>query len=219
MSTDVAQTAEGWSLDMVEDVDLPGWVLLPYGAAEDLRGPWATEVAAAVRTLPPLPELSSSEEDISALLRAGLEIRDESSSALLYLVFPAAAAVATLCSVDFIRTSDLPQLASTDGRSFPAEARHIGPGLQWSTRRTIADDDGTEVEISSVHLVFCDEEHGIMISLGEAASLTVSQTLTGMAVLKNAIEVTRPDGTTLRSTASSVLLEESVWTADEKGVS
>ncbi len=189
-------------------MDLPGWVHLPNDLGPADRGKLVDEVVGLLKDLigDDLPDGTPiSEAEIRAVLEAGLDARAESESYALYLVWPVMGPAAVMCHVNRVRTEDLPDWSTLDGRLYAARARHIGPGLQYSTRRTVDTDEGP-VELSSVHFVFGDERDGIMINLEESYSSLIAQALVGLSVYMNALAATREDGSRFTSTAPPALI-------------
>ncbi|QYJ05590.1 hypothetical protein KUV85_07910 [Nocardioides panacisoli] len=210
-------STDRWSLDFAEDVDLPGWVFLPVGLEEEDRELWLTEVSTALsdlvgsRSIDGVPMTTA---EARSVLESGLAARAESESYVLYQVWPVTAPATVLCHVNPVRSEDLPDWSQLEGRIHAAEARYIGPGLQYSTRRTVESDEGP-VEVNSVHFVFDDGEAALMLNLEESVSALISQALVGFSLLKNALVMTRDDGSRFTSTTPAVLLEDEYWPDDQ----
>ena len=218
MTPDSDELLTGWTFGFAEDIDLPGWVPLPSALTADEEELFVSEVSSQLQTLmaetrPGAPP--PSEDELARLVHAGLAARAASESALMYQVWPVAGPAFLLCHVNLIRTSDLPDWAELPGTVFPAEARYIGPGLQYSARRVIDDNDGKPVEVSAIHLVFGDDDFGVMIGLDESASALISQALEGLSFFTNALVLTRGDGTTFTSIAPSRTVADDEWFASE----
>lgn len=216
------ETLDGWSLDFAEDVDLPGWVPLPTGLSAEEEELFVSEVARLLQDLigetrddrpPPL------EGQLQALVREGLAARAISDSALMYQVWPVAGPYYVLCHVNLVRPADLPDWAELPGTVYPAEARHIGPGLQYSARRVVEGEDGESLEVSAVHLVFADDEYGVMLGLHEASSALMSQALVGFGLFKNALVLSRGDGNTFSSKPPAGIIADEEWAPDHDGKS
>lgn len=212
----------GWSLGFAEDVDLPGWVYLPQGLTDEEQDLFVLEVTRLLHelmreTAPQQPP--PADEQLHHLLRAGLAARAESESAVLYQVWPVAGPAAVFCDVNFVRTADLPDWTQMPGVLHPAEARHIGPGLQYSSRRVIEDEDGDPLDVSAVHFVFTDDEQGVMLGLHESSSALISQALIGFGLFKNALTFSRKDGSTFTSKAPAGMIADTEWPADKDGMS
>ncbi len=220
MSWESEEVLDGWSLRFAEDIDLPGWVPLPKrltGEEEDLFANEVTrllqELMGETRPEGPPP----SDEQLQSLVRAGLAARAASDSSVMYQVWPVAGPFFVLCHVNFVRTADLPDWTQLPGTVYPAEARHIGPGLQYSNRREVEDEDGDPLEVSAVHFVFADDDYGVMLGLEESSSALISQALVGFGLFKNALAVSRADGSLLTSQPPTGLAQDAEWPGQEDG--
>lgn len=213
---------DGWSLDFAEDVDLPGWVPLPTRLSAEEEDLFVSEVTRLLGEL-----MSETQPDgpppfegqLQALVREGLATRAGSDSSFVYQVWPVAGPYYVLCHVNFVRSVDLPDWADLPGTLHHADARHIGPGLQYSARRVVQDAAGDPLDVSAVHLVFADDDFGVMVSLHEASSALISQALEGFGLFKNALTLSRGDGSTFTSKPPVGMIADEEWSADDDGKS
>lgn len=205
---------EGWSLELAEDVDLPGWVHLPGGMSGQDEQRWLTEVSGILMEIVDPPPSGTSGHSVHDILQAGLDARATSPSYLMYLVWPVASAAAVMCHVNLVASKNLPDWPTLDGTLHAADARYVGPGLQFSTRRAVESADGP-VELNSVHFAFDDGEIGLMLTLEESVSPLVSRALVGFVFLKDALRLIRDDGSVFASVPPAALVEDSTWRPDE----
>lgn len=222
MSIETEETLTGWTLDFAEDIDLPGWVPLPQGLTAAEEDEYASGVAGHLQELitETRPELSPpSVEQLQSLVRDGLAARASSDSAMVYQVWPVGGPYFVFCHVNFARAADLPDWSDLPGTVHAAEARHIGPGLQYSNRRQIEDEHGDPLDVSAIHLIFADGDYAVMVGLEEASSALITQSLVGLGLYKNALIVSRGDGSTFTSEPPSAVIADSEWPIDEDGES
>lgn len=216
-------SVDGWSLDLVEDIDIPGWVFVPEGLGRPEQEVWLGEAGQL------LTEIIGSENsgdpvatarEVRTVLESGLAARADSGSYVIYQVWPVVAPAAVICHVNVVSSNDLPDWSELDGAMHAAEARYIGPGLQFSTRRSVDGPEGP-VELNSVHLVFDGGDVALMLTLEESLAPLVSRALTGLTVLKDALQLTRADGTKFVSNAPVGIATDEPWPFDEarQGVS
>lgn len=211
-------SVEDWTLEFAEEVDLPGWVFLPELATPEDQDAWITEISDALWEIigTPVPEdVPTSKTDVREALSAGLAARTESTSFAMYQVWPVAAAATVLCHLNLAAREDLPDWSDSDGVTHAADARYLGPGVQYSTRRPVEGMEG--VEVNSVHFVFADDDVALILSLEEAPAPLISRALVGFTLLKDALRLTRGDGAPFRACPPSGLREDSLWPLDEVG--
>lgn len=215
-------SVEGWSLELVDDVDLPGWVFLPEDLSPGDREVWLSEAANVLSDAignSYSEDLAVVQSDVRSMLEIGLAERAGSGSYLMYQVWPLLAPATVLCHVNVVASEDLPDWNSLDGVVHSADARYIGPGLQFSTRREIDGPEGT-VELNSVHLAYDGGDVALLLTLEESLAPLVSRALVGFTLLKDALQLRKGDGTLFASAAPAGLVADEQWpTEDVRGVS
>ncbi|UFU03366.1 hypothetical protein LQF12_01775 [Ruania suaedae] len=207
-----------WTLDVVEDVQVPGWFFVPAGLAAAEQEQWLAECREALVEITEAQGLDAGELDSQRLrseLLGGLEARAASPSLALFQVWPAGALGSVLCHVSVLASSDLPDWTGIGAAVHPIEAAHLGPGLQCSIRRTV-EVDKEPVELASVHLVFDDGETTLMLSLTEALAPVVAYALPGFLTLMESIRMVADDGRPFRSLPPSGLVAEEPWQLEEE---
>lgn len=214
--------AASWQLDLVEDIDLPGWVWLPEDMEPDQRTGWVEEVVPAVVELIGDGQTGSGPSisaDVRAVLESGLDARDESPSYMMYMVFPVHAPAAVMCHVNLVQTRDLPGWDDFAGRMHTVEGRNLGPGVQITTELT-ADTDQGPVEVATVVYVFADEEAGIVITFEPSLPELIAQAMIGAGIFINALSVTRPDGSAFQAAPTTApIVAGDEWPFDSEGAS
>lgn len=223
MTTAIGDDLAGWSIGVAEEVDIPGWLYLPADLSTEEQDTWLDEAGTALvdliqATAPQLDLPPTIAGQVREVLQAGLSARAESTCELMYQVWPVAGPAAVLCEVNATRTEELPDWKQMPGRVHDAVARHIGPGLQYSTRRVVDEGDGPE-DLSAVHFVFADASYAFLLSLQEGPSPLIAQALTPLAIFKDALAVVREDGELFSSTPVVEVIEDSAWPVDEEEVS
>ena len=212
----------GWSLDLAEDIDLPGWVWLPEDMDADQRRDWLDEVTPMVLELVSAPEGVGepvSEAEIRGLIESGLDSRADAESYAMYMVWPVRAPAAVMCHVNLARIEDLPAWGDIQGRMHGVEARNLGPGVQITTEVTVDSDDGPE-ELVTVVYVFADDEASILVNLEPSLPQLVGPAMVGVGMFVNAVAVSRPDGSAFRAQPSTApIITGDEWPSDEEGVS
>lgn len=202
-------SVDGWSLDLVDDIDLPGWVFLPEDLSARDQDLWLTEATALLwgliqRSLQQNDE--ANEEMVRTVLRQGLDARSASGSYAMYQVWPRAVPAAVMCHLNVAASQDLPDWRSLDGVLHPAEARYLGPGLQYSTRRRV---EG--VDLVSTNFVFDDGDVALMLTLEESLPPLITPALVGLTVLKDALQLARADGSVFTAAAPVVVAKDDSW--------
>lgn len=215
-------SVDGWSLGFGEDVDLPGWLFLPEGLTPSEQDLWvdsAAELLWDVIGSGPATEARGSEAMLRSILADGLAARSASASYATYLVWPVLAPAAVMCHIDFAASDDLPNWKELEGVVHAADARYLGPGLQYSTRRQVAAQDGL-LDLSSVHFVFDDGDVALMLTLEESISTLISHAVVGFTRLKDALQVVKGDGTAFTSRVVPEYVRDEQWVlSDNDGTS
>ena len=115
--------AASWQLDLVEDIDLPGWVWLPEDMEPTSARGWVEEIVPAVVELVGDGQTGRA-PGIAGRRPRGARVgarrsRCSHPSYMMYMVFPVHAPAAVMCHVNLVRTADLPawdELAGRDAR-------------------------------------------------------------------------------------------------------
>jgi len=217
-----SSTESGWSLDLAEDIDLPGWVWLPEDMDAAQRRDWVEEVTPAVLDLVSPPggaEEATSEAEVRGLIESALDSRAGSPSYAMYLVWPVRAPAAVMCHVNLTRTEDLPDWGDLEGRMHGVEARNLGPGVQITTDVTVEGADGPE-ELVTVIYVFVEDEAAVVINIEPSLPQLVGPAMLGVGMFMNAIAVSRPGGTAFAAQPTTApLITSDEWDTDAEGVS
>lgn len=216
-----AASASEWSLDLVEDIDLPGWMWLPEDMDAAQRRDWVDEVTPTVLDLvsgsgdgqEPVPEA-----EVRALIDSALDSRADSESYAMYLVWPVRAPAAVMCHVNLARTEDLPDWGDIEGRMYGVEARNLGPGVQITTDISVEGEDGPE-ELVTVIYVFAEDEAAIVINLEPSLPQLVGPAMLGAGIFMNALAASRPGGTAFRAQPTTAPIVADEWASDAEGES
>lgn len=215
-------TVGGWALDLVEDIDLPGWVWLPEDMDAAQRRGWVEEILPAVLDLVSVPEVGGepvTADEVREVIESGLDSRADAESYAMYLLFPVRAPAAVMCHVNLVRTEDLPAWDELQGRLHAVEARNLGPGVQITTEISVDGDDGPQ-QLVTVIYVFVQEEAAIVVTLEPSLPPLIGSAMVGVGMFMNAVAVTRPDGSPFRAEPTTApIITGDDWPSDVEGVS
>lgn len=211
--------ADEWTLDVVEDVEIPGWIYIPSDMTPEEREAWIAGSAHSIADI--VGDKGFDGEDISfadvqPLLEAALEMRDEADSSFMFQIWPVYGPASVVCYITVLPSADLPDWTEISDVVHTVDAPHIGPGLQCSTRRNVVADDGTELELSSVHLVFDNGDATLLVSVDEAIAELVACALPGLTILKEVLAMKRDDGVPFQSVSPSGVLQGSPWRLEDE---
>lgn len=207
----------GWELEFADQLDLPGWLLLPDGLDAADQETW---VAEGTRLLSPIigtdrgDGVETTEADVREVLVGGLVKRRNSDSYLIYQVWPVAGPFAVYCHVNVVDSEALPDWQAIDGTVHPAEGRHVGPGLQWATHQRV-EHEGDNVDLTSVHFVFDDGDVALQLSLEESVAQLIAKTVFAFTTLKDAVRLKRADGSTFTAATPTGIGTDESWPAEE----
>lgn len=208
-----------WSIELTDDLRAPGWIPIPEGLTGPGQQHWVDQTSELLSDLIGSPRWdggASTLADIQDLLRMALEERAESNAYALFQVWPVMSAAATICRLDVVSTPTLPNWEQWDGVIHTADAQHIGPGLQLSTRRELAFEHGA-IEVNSVSYVFSGLEVTVLITLEDCIPQLAAWAARGLTLLKDTIRVVRDDGMVLESTLPAGVVQDEGWPAEALG--
>lgn len=212
-------TRDEWVLDVVDDIEMPGWVFVPEGLTAQEQATWTDEITGAL-----LDALDTtgwdgqdiSEADVRQVLAAALEERASSPSLAMFQVWPLPAAAAVMCHISVHPSDDLPDWTTLEDVVVHAVAApHIGPGLQCTVRVRERGAGGEEFELVSVHQIFDDGDLTLVLSLDEAPALLMAPALPGLLALAGVVRMHRGDGTPFVSVAPPSIPDESPWQLED----
>ena len=206
-----------WSLEVVEpDIDLRGWLFVPEGmdAAEQAR--WVAAAASEVIGASDLEGRPLSAEAAREILEAGLARRAATESHAVYQVWPPLRGLTAICHISVLTGAGSPVLSEPgqDAIVHPAEAEHIGPGLQRSTRRTVHLDEDLDIELASVQFVFDDGHTTLVVGLEETVAPLVTHALPVLVQLVQNLRLTTDHGQ-FAAVAPQGVIDEAPWDFEE----
>lgn len=205
-------SVDGWTLDLVEDIDLPGWIFLPEGLSPREQEQWLAEATTLLWGIIG-PSLRADDEMNEAMVRSvfrqGLDARFASGSYAMYQVWPRAVPAAVMCHVNVVASQDLPDWRTLDGVLHLADARYLGSGLQYSTRRRVEGVDN--VDLVSANFIFDDGDVALMLTLEESLPPLITPALVGLTILKDALKLTRADGSAFTAVAPAAVVKDESW--------
>lgn len=210
------RTDDEWELDVTEDVEVPGWFFVPAAMDEAQARQWLAEGVAALGPVIGVPgwdEQPTTEAQVREVLQQAIDARAESDALALFQVWPVVGAAAVMCRVAVVRSDTLPGPDDTDAVARPIGAPHVGPGVQYSTSRTLGS-GADQVVLSSLHLVFDDGDVALALSLEESVAPLIAHATPGLAILKDVIRMRRVrDGAPFVSVAPQGLTVDESWDA------
>jgi len=204
-----------WVIDLDEALELPGWFLVPDEVG--VQQGWAAELEASLADLVGAEKWdgeATTVDDIRDVLAVGIEVRNASTSDLVYQVWPIAGPVAVYCHVNVFASASLPSWSALGAVRYSVDSPHLGTGVQLSTRQTIQEGE-TALEYVSVHVVFDNGEVALVMSLDEAMAPLVSRALPGFVALMRAVQLQRSDGAPFVAVPPADLLEDAPWKMED----
>lgn len=201
-----------WALDLVEDIEVPGWLFVPGDLGVDQRNEWiSTALSELVGKEGWSGEPIEREEALDVLVTA-LTDREEADSIAMFQVWPPLGGEAVTCHIGVFPTAEMPDWVDSDAVVHRFDAPHIGPGIQCSTKRVASIEGGPEIELSGVHFVFKNEEITLVVSLIDSLELLMVNALRGALALLGQLRLVHSgDGHAFESVAFDGVLEESPW--------
>lgn len=201
-----------WALDLVEDIEAPGWLFIPGDLGDQQRREWISAV---------LPELVGKEgwngdpieaDDALDVLTSALAERDQSDSIAMFQVWPPLGGDTATCHIGVFPTAEMPDWLDSDAVVHRFDAPHIGPGIQCSTKRVVSIEDGPDIDLSGVHFIFKSEEVTLVVGLDHTHELLTVNAIRGTLALLGQLRLIRSsDGQKFQSVAFEGVLEESPW--------
>jgi len=214
---EAAVDPEAWGIDVVDDLEIAGWVFVPTGIEPQDHERWIRETASK------LGEVVGNEgfegetvtfEDVRPILQNALDERERAHSVAMFQVWPVQGPAAVYCHVSILSNDGLPDWTEIGAVVHSIEAPHIGPGLQVATRRTI-EVEGDPVELASVNLVFDNGEVTLLLTIDESLAPLVAYALPGLLLLMESIRLVRADGVPFVSERQVSLVEDPPWRFEE----
>lgn len=190
-----------WTVELVDDLEAPGWIPLPEGMTPPERDQWVAETSGMLEELVGTPRWDGEKTtitDIRDLLQMALDERDESDAYALFQVWPVMSAAAATCHLYVVESDSAPDLTTWEGTIHAAHAEHIGPGVQLSARKEL-DFDGGSVVVDSVNFVFSDGEVLLLLGVDECIPQLAAQVVGGLTSLKDLLRLVREDGKVFES--------------------
>ncbi|QOR71293.1 hypothetical protein IM660_03030 [Ruania alkalisoli] len=211
------QQGSTWFLDVVDDLQIPGWFYVPGNMSSSEQREWLAACLEALPTAIGTRGYDGNEigpDDVLPSLREALEIRSTSPSHGIFQVWPTRGPGSVFCHVTILDTAVAPRWSELDAVCHSIDAPHIGPGLQCSIEGVV-ERDGTRMDTASVHLVFDDGETTLMLSINESFAPLVAYALPGLVALMESVRMVDAGGRQFRSIAPSGLLEEAPWNVED----
>ncbi len=208
-----------WTLGLVdEDFELPGWLFLPEGLEADEQRQW---VSTALGELAGTTGLDARPLDVTGareLLESARAERAASDSHAMFQVWPSFRGETVTCHLNILASGGLPEWTepSDDAVVHPADATHIGPGLQCTTRRVVELQDGRQVELTGVHFLFDNGDVTLLLSLDEAATPLIARALPAFVMLTQNLRMERKaDGAPFEAVPPQGLVADGPWPFEE----
>lgn len=203
-----------WALDVVdEDLELPGWVLVPAGLSGAERERWLDDLAAEITGTPGWTGEPVTAADARETAETGLALREASDALAMFQVLPAVGGETVNCYVNILDSAGLMDWDQL-GLVQPADSPHLGPGLQCSTHRTI-EAEGHFIEVTSVHFAFDNGDVTLLFSLDENLAPMISSAMLGFVALVQNVRMESADGRPFASVPPPGLLVEDAWPSEE----
>lgn len=204
-----------WTAQVAEDFDLDGWLYIPRDLDAEGRREW---VAAGLDHLSPLIGVerwdgsATTRDHLRELLESGIDREAEMESLATFLVWPIPGPAALICRVTVVPSDMVRGVLSGEpaGAAHRVEAAHIGPGVQFSTRTQVETEEGA-VDFYSVDLMFDDGAAAVVISLEQSLAALISNSFSGLAILKDLLQIERPDGSRFTSTPPATVPDDQPW--------
>lgn len=209
-------TENVWAIDLVDEIEVPGWLYVPRDMSPNERLEWIKAAESDLVGEQGWDSQPIDAEEVRRMLEAALADRDATDSVAMFQVWPTFGGDAAVCHVGVFPTAEMPNWIDSDAVVHRFEAPNIGPGIQCSTKRNLPTDGGPDIELSGVHFVFNDGESTLVVSLAEAFEPLTVYALRGVLALLHSLRLIRPDsGEQFQSVPPSGVLEESPWRFEE----
>ena len=190
-----------WAVELVDDLDVPGWLPVPEGLTPAECERWVDETSSMLDELVGTPRWdgeATTIEDIRGLLQMALDERETSEAYAMFQVWPVMSAAAVMCHLHVVESESGPDMSQWDGVVHAAEADHIGPGAQLSSRKEL-NFEGGSVIIESVNFAFSDGEALLLLGVDECIPQLTTSVVRGLVALKDVLRMVREDGRVFQS--------------------
>lgn len=190
-----------WTVELVDDLDVPGWIPVPEGLTYPERERWIDSTSDRLEYLVGTPRWDGEKSrtaDIRELLQMSLDERETSDAYALFQVWPVMSAAAVTCHLYLVESDSLPDIAKWDGTLHAANAENIGPGVQLSVRNELLFDGGA-ILLESVNYMFTDGEVSLLVGVDECIPQLAASVVRGLSIFKDLLRVVREDGKVLES--------------------
>ncbi|GGR60122.1 hypothetical protein J2S40_004363 [Nocardioides luteus] len=205
-----------WALDLVEEVEVPGWLFIPSDLGPDERREWIAAAAGELIGESGWDGQPMGQAEVHETLLSALAERDATDSIAVFQVWPPLNGDAATCHIGVYPTAEMPDWLDSDAVVHRFEAPHIGSGIQCSTKRALPNDGGPDVELSGVHFIFRNETSTLVVSLAEAFEPLTVYALRGVLALLHSLRLVRPDTEeAFQSVAFEGVLEDGPWRFEE----
>lgn len=206
-----------WTVELVDDLDVPGWIPVPEGLTPPEREQWIASTSESLGHLVGTPRWdgeTSTSADIRGLLQMSLDERERSDAYALFQVWPVMSAAAVTCHLYVVESESLPDITKWDGILHAANAEHIGPGVQLSARNELLFDGGTVV-LESVNFWFTDGEVSLLLGVDECIPQLAASVVRGLSIFKDLLRVVREDGKVFESALPPGAPIDEPWPIEE----
>ncbi|WP_143055227.1 hypothetical protein [Nocardioides luteus] len=208
-----------WTLELVEDLDVPGWIPVPEKLTPPECEQWIASTSESLGYLVGTPRWdgeASTSADIRALLQMSLVERERSDAYALFQVWPVMSAAAVTCHLYVVETESLPDVAKWGGILHAANAAHIGPGVQLSARNELLFDGGV-VLLESVNYLFTDGEVSLLLGVDDCIPQLATSVVRGLSIFKDLLRMVREDGKVFESVLLPDAPIDESWPIEEIG--
>lgn len=203
-----------WALDVVdEDLELPGWLLVPSGLTTADQEAWLRSVTAELVGTPGWNGEPVAEAEAREALETGLALRSDSDALAMFQIFPAVGTETVNCYINVLPSAELMAWREL-GLVQPAESPHLGPGLQCSTHRTI-EAEGNFIEVAGVHFAFDNGVVTLLFSLDENLAPLISRALPGFVALMQNVRMNSADGDPFVAVQPEGIVSEAPWPIED----
>lgn len=205
-----------WRLEMLEDLELPGWFIIPAGQGVSEVEAWADDVAQSVLGVLTPPEDGSIADAVRDEVDYAVGLAAEADALVAFQAWPVDFPVSVVCMVSVVAGEFRPSELGVESRvvQYPAAGKHLGPGVQYTFEREIVLGEET-TKVVSVLFVFSDGETSLVLSLSEAQGAVCARAVPGLVVLKDAIGLRRRDGVRFKATETSDATAPDEWQTEE----
>lgn len=210
-------TERVWSLDLVDEIEAPGWLFIPEFQDAEEKDRWISLASEEAATQAGWDGELLEADEIRDVLYAGLLEQAEADAVASFQVWPPFGGVAVMCHLSLFPSEAMPDWAQIGAQVDAVDATNIGPGIRCTTRRMIpSGDESGNVEYVGTYFVFDDGSTTLTLSLGEAYAPLIVRALPGaMTLLENLRLISPVDGQVFQSVAIHGAEEEAPWPFEE----